>query len=89
MPAACAPAGSETGERQRRRRPGVADRRAAEDGQGPVGRNGVTRDLTDPVFTVNRNCPLWVISIQHGAVWLHRNDGTARMLLKAWPLTKS
>jgi len=25
--------------------------------------------LFDPVFTVNRNRPLWVISTQHGAVW--------------------
>lgn len=27
----------------------------------------------DPVFTVNRNCPLWVTSIQHGAVWSSAN----------------
>src|SRR3984957_18515708 len=27
----------------------------------------------DPVFTVNRNCPLGVISIQHGAVWRSAN----------------
>ena len=25
------------------------------------------------MFTVNRNCPLWVISIQHGAVWSSAN----------------
>src|ERR1700733_13923236 len=29
--------------------------------------------LPDPVFTVNRNLPSWVISTQHGAVWLSAN----------------
>src|SRR5690242_9190141 len=29
--------------------------------------------LPDPVFTVNRNSPLRVISTQHGAVWLSAN----------------
>src|SRR5436853_361541 len=29
--------------------------------------------LPDAVLTVNRNCPSWVISTQHGAVWLSAN----------------
>src|SRR6266566_4226055 len=29
--------------------------------------------VPDPVFTVNRNWPSWLISTQHGAVWLSAN----------------
>ena len=31
--------------------------------------------MPDPVFTVNRNRPLGVISTQHGAVWSPANGG--------------
>ena len=33
--------------------------------------------VPDAVFTVNRNWPSWVISIQHGAIWSSANGEPA------------
>ena len=47
---------------------GGADRRAAQQRQGAAKGDHVAEMVPDPVFTVNRNRPSWMISTQHGAV---------------------
>ena len=48
---------------------GVADNRAADQGQSPIGCDLVAEISPDPVFTANRYRPSGVMVTQHGAVW--------------------
>jgi len=64
---------------------GLADRVLPSRVSEPSGAIEKREIAPDPVFTVNRNWPSWVISIQHGAICLSANgDAPIEVSVPSW-----